>query len=112
MEIDQASATGNTPPSARSRLPNRRNSVTIAFERDNLNFQMTVGHYPDGRPGEIFLNAERSNSLLDALTHDAAILASLAMQFGCTLETISHALKRDGAGVASSPIGTAVDLVT
>jgi hypothetical protein len=96
----------------RTRLPNRRNSVTTSFERDNLRFRMTVGVYPDGRPGEIFLNAEHSNSFLDALTHDAAILASLALQHGCTLETIAHALKRDSQGVAASPIGAAVDLVS
>ena len=101
----------NSIGNARNRLPNRRSSITTAFERDNLRFRMTVGSYPDGRPGEIFLNAEHSNSFLDALTHDAAILASLAMQFGCPLETIARALKRDAQGVAASPIGAAVDLI-
>ena len=95
--------------SARKRLPNRRSAQTIAFERDGSHYQMTVGFYPDGRPGEIFLNHDRSDSLLDVLTSDAAILASLALQHGCTLETIAHALKRDGRGVAASPIGAAVD---
>ncbi len=96
---------------ARNRLPNRRASQNIAFERDNLKYQMTVGLYPDGRAGEIFLNAEHSNSLLDALAHDAAILASLALQFGCPLDTIRHALKRDAQGIAASPIGEALDRI-
>ena len=96
----------------RNRLPNRRASQNIAFGRDNLNYQMTIGLYPDGRVGEIFLNAEHANSLLDVLAHDAAILASLALQHGCTLETIAHALKRDARGVAASPIGAAVDQIT
>jgi hypothetical protein len=104
----------NTPADkpARERLPNRRPSQNIAFERDNLNYRMTVGHYPDGRVGEVFLNAEHANSTLDALAHDAAILASLALQHGCPLETIAHALKRDTAGKAASAIGVAIDLVT
>ena len=51
--------------------------------------------YPDGRLGEIFLNADRANSLLDFLMSDAAILASLALQHGCPLDEIRHALKRD-----------------
>jgi hypothetical protein len=101
-----------SPPAQRDRLPPRRASQNIGFERDNLKYQMTVGHYPDGRVGEVFLNAEHSNSLLDALAHDAAILASLALQFGCPLKTIAHALKRNTAGKASSPIGVAIDLVT
>jgi len=95
----------------RDRLPNRRASQNIAFDRDNLNFHMTVGQYPDGRTGEIFLDAEHSNSLLGVLTHDGAILASLALQFGCPLETIRHALKRDRSGIAASPIGAALDLI-
>jgi hypothetical protein len=96
---------------ARERLPNKRACETIAFERDGSQYQMTVGFYADGRAGEIFLNHDRSDSLLDVLTSDAAILASLALQHGCTLETIAHALKRDSRGVASSPIGAAVDQV-
>jgi hypothetical protein len=95
----------------RERLPNRRASQNIGVESDNIKYQMTVGHYPDGRVGEVFLNAEHANSLLDALAHDAAIAVSLALQHGCTLETITHALKRDAAGKAASPIGAALDRI-
>jgi hypothetical protein len=108
MEICQTSPADKPD---RERLPNKRACETIAFERDGSQYQMTVGYYPDGRPGEIFLNHDRSDSLLDVLTSDAAILASLALQHGCTLETIAHALKRDSRGVAASPIGVAVDQV-
>jgi hypothetical protein len=96
----------------RERLPNKRACETIAFERDGSRYCLTVGLYPDGRPGEIFLNADRSNSLLDVLASDAAILASLALQHGCPLETIRHALKRDARGEPSSPIGAALDRIT
>jgi ribonucleoside-diphosphate reductase alpha chain len=72
---------------------------------------MTIGLYPDGRPGEIFLNAGHANSLLDVMAHDAAILASIALQFGCPLDTIRHAIKRDSSGTAASPIGAALDLI-
>jgi hypothetical protein len=96
----------------RERLPNRRISQTIEIKRDGSQYRMTVGFYPDGRPGEIFLNADRANSLLDVLVADAAIAVSLCLQHGCTLETIAHALKRDKFGLASSPIGAAVDRIT
>lgn len=95
----------------RQRLPNKRVCETISFARDGSQYQMTVGFYPDGRPGEIFLNHDRSDSLLDVLTSDAAILASLALQHGCTLETLAHALKRDARGLAASPIGAALDII-
>ena len=97
---------------ARNLLPNRRLAETIAFERDGSQYCLTVGYFPDGSVGEIFLNHDRGDSLLDVLTSDAAILASLALQHGCTLETIIHAIKRDARGVASSPIGAALDRIT
>jgi hypothetical protein len=72
---------------------------------------MTAGYYPDGRPGEIFLNADRANSLLDFLMSDAAILASIALQYGATLDELRHALKRDARGQPQSPIGAALDRI-
>jgi ribonucleoside-diphosphate reductase alpha chain len=97
---------------ARERLPNRRPAETIAFERDGSQYQMTVGFYPDdGLAGEIFLNHDRGDSLLDFLMSDAAILASLALQYGAPLDEIRHAIKRNIRGEAASPIGTALDRI-
>jgi hypothetical protein len=95
-------------PAVRDRLPNRRST---SFERDGARFEMTAGYYLDGRPGEIFLAADRANSLLDFLMSDAAILASLALQYGAPLDEIRHALKRDIRGEAQSPIGAALDKI-
>ena len=95
----------------RNLLPTRRFAISTEFERDGARFAMTAGFYPNMRPGEIFLTADRANSLLDFLMSDAAILASLAMQFGCPLDTLRHAIKRDGSGTASSPIGEALDRI-
>jgi hypothetical protein len=97
---------------ARSRLPNRRPAETIAFERDGSRYCLTVGYFPDGSVGEVFLNADRADSLLDVLASDAAILTSLALQHGCSLQEITHALKRDSRGTAASPIGHALDRIT
>ena len=72
---------------------------------------MTVGRFPDGRIGEVFLNHDRGDSLLDVLTSDAAIITSIAMQYGAPLDEIRHALKRDIRGEAASPIGAALDRI-
>ena len=103
---------GTSDKLARELMPNRRLNETLGFEHDGSRYRLTIGFYPDRRVGEIFLNHDRGDSLLDVLTSDAAILASLALQHGCTLETIAHALKRDARGVAASPIGAAVDQIT
>jgi hypothetical protein len=106
------SNSNSTVQCVRDRLPNRRVAITTAFERDGSQYQMTVGFYPDGRVGEVFLNADRANSLLDFLMSDAAILASVALQYGAPLDEIMRALKRDGRGVAASPIGEALDQIS
>ena len=89
-------------------LPNRRLNQTQKFGRDGISITMTVGFKSDGTPGEIFLNADRADSMLDVLMSDAAIIASLALQNGVPLQQIAHALKRDKFGIASSPIGAAI----
>jgi len=63
----------------------------------------------DGSIGEAFLNTGKTNSSLDALSSDAAILLSIALQFGCPLDELRHAIKRDGKGRAASFIGEALD---
>jgi hypothetical protein len=95
----------------RARLPNRRPAETIGFEHAGARYQLTAGFHTDGSLGEVFLNHARSDSLLDALAHDAAIVVSLALQFGCPLEVITHALKRDTQGTAASPLGAALDRI-
>jgi hypothetical protein len=99
-------------PAVRDRLPNRRSAISTSFERDGARFEMTAGYYPDGRVGEVFVNADRANSLLDFLMSDPAILASLALQYGAPLDEIRHALKRDIRGEAAPPIGLALDKIT
>jgi hypothetical protein len=108
MQIGQ---NASADKAARNRLPHRRAAETIAFEHAGAGFSLTAGYYPDGRVGEVFLNADRANSLLDFIAADAAILTSLALQYGAPLDEIRHALKRDSRGEAASPIGAALDQI-
>ena len=98
--------------SDRTRLPDRRLSENYEFVRDGSKYRMTVGRYQDGSVGEVFLNADRADSLLDVLVNDAAILVSLCLQHGVPLARIAHTLKRDAFGLAASPVGIAIDRIT
>lgn len=73
---------------------------------------VTIGFKPDGEVGEIFLNADRADSMLDVLMSDAAIIASIALQYGASVRQLAHAIKRDRFGIASSPIGAALDRIS
>ena len=46
----------------RERLPNRRIGETFELEVAGLRYTATIGRFPDGRIGEIFLNNHKSNS--------------------------------------------------
>jgi hypothetical protein len=94
---------------ARSRLANRRPAETFEFEVSGLRYTATVGRFPDGSIGELFLNNHRSNSAADTSARDAAIAFSFAVQHGADPEAIRHALSRDSHGHASGVLGAALD---
>ena len=96
----------------RQRLKNRRACESFDFEVAGQHFTVTVGRYADGTIGEIFLQSRKPGSQSDANARDAAVAASLAIQFGCPLETLRHALLRDSHGWPSTPLGAAVDVIT
>jgi hypothetical protein len=60
----------------RQRLPNRRQAETFAFEVAGLRYTCTVGRFPDGSIGELFLSNHKSNSVADINAGDAAIVFS------------------------------------
>jgi ribonucleoside-diphosphate reductase alpha chain len=97
--------------SQRTRLPNRRQAETFELEVAGLNYTCTIGRFPDGRIGELFLSNHKSNSAADVAARDAAIATSIAIQFGADIDTIRKALCRDSRGRASGPLGAALDLL-
>jgi hypothetical protein len=111
MDMQPDSSAVKPTLAQREKLPSRRPSVTRSYEHRGADFTTTVGCYPDGRPGEIFINAGHANSALDALASDAAIAISFALQHGADIAAIRSAMKRDARGAPSSPIGAALDLL-
>jgi hypothetical protein len=96
----------------RERLPNRRLGETFDLEVAGLRYTATIGWFPDGRLGEIFLNNHKSNSAADTNARDAAIVFSIALQHGADPEVIRRALCRDAHGRANGPLGAALDRLT
>jgi len=69
----------------RRRLPDERQSITVKFTISNHDFYATVGKYPDGTPGELFLTCSKEGSTLRGLLDSFAITFSLSLQFGVPL---------------------------
>jgi hypothetical protein len=100
-----------TAQQRRERLPNRRKHRMITFDYDGRRFTACFGLHTDDRVGEVFLDCDRPDSLTAALARDAAILASLAIQHGAPIATIRKALTKGSDGLASGPLGRALDLL-
>jgi hypothetical protein len=89
------------------RPPNRRHAETSKLT--GLRYVCPVGHFADGRIGELFLSNHKSNSAADTNARDAAIVFSFAVQRGADLEKIL--LSRDSTGRPTGPFGAALDRI-
>ena len=96
---------------ARERLPNRRASETFSFLCNDLKYLATVSRFADGRLAEIFIDNAKAGSHSDSAAKDAAVVCSIALQYGVPLDVMRRALLRDPRGVASSPLGVALDRI-
>lgn len=72
------------------RMPNTRQSLTHKFTIDNQDFYLTVGYYPNGKPGEIFLKASAQGSFISGMCDVYSIAISLGLQHGVPLQTFAE----------------------
>jgi hypothetical protein len=93
---------------ARQRLPNRWRCESFEFRHNGFAFTLSAGLYPDGRIAEIFLSSHKPGSPIEAIAHDAAVTASIALQFGVPIETIRAALTKDHDGGPATLLGAAL----
>jgi hypothetical protein len=96
----------------RQKLQPRRAATTFNFDCGPHRYTATVSYFPGTeRLAEIFLSNGRAGSDVDAAAKDSAVVCSIALQHGTPVEVIRRALLRDPRGVASSPLGVALDML-
>jgi len=90
----------------RRRLPDERNSITHKFSVAGHEGYITVGMYPDGTPGEIFITMSKEGSTLSGLMDAFATAISLALQYGVPLKVLvdkfSH-MRFEPSGFTNNP---------
>ena len=92
-------------------LPQRRAAETFGLRFWNQPFTVTFGFYPDGTPGEVFIDGGKTGQDIQSTARDAAVVLSLALQHGTPIEAIQHAITRSGSGAAASILGAIVDVL-
>jgi ribonucleoside-diphosphate reductase alpha chain len=79
----------SAPPRAvRHRLPEERASVTHKFSLSGHEGYITVGLYPNGAPGEIFIRMAKEGSTISGLMDSFATAISIALQHGVPLKVL------------------------
>ncbi|MFZ1016193.1 MAG: vitamin B12-dependent ribonucleotide reductase, partial [Terracidiphilus sp.] len=106
----------NAPPRAvRHRLPQERASVTHKFSIAGHEGYITVGMYPTGLPGEIFIKMAKEGSTVSGLMDAFATSISLALQHGVPLrvlcEKFAHTRFEPSGWTGNEQIGYAKSLM-
>jgi ribonucleoside-diphosphate reductase alpha chain len=72
----------------RRKMEDTRMSLTHKFEIAGHEGYITVGLYPDGQPGEVFVQMSKEGSTIGGLMDTVATLTSISLQYGVPLESL------------------------
>lgn len=67
-------------------LPTRRKCVSQKVKVDRQTVHYSIGLYPDGRPGELFIEVAKAGAALRTWAGEAAMMLSVALQYGTPLD--------------------------
>jgi ribonucleoside-diphosphate reductase alpha chain len=103
------------PPAVRHRLPEERASITHKFGIGGHEGYITVGLYPTGQPGEIFIRMAKEGSTVSGLMDAFATSISIALQHGVPLkilcEKFAHTRFEPSGWTGNEQIGYAKSLM-
>jgi ribonucleoside-diphosphate reductase alpha chain len=88
MENVDAADAQAPPRASRHRLPGERASVTHKFAIAGHEGYITVGLYPNGYPGEIFIRMAKEGSTVSGLMDSFATAISISLQHGVPLRVL------------------------
>ena len=86
---------------ARQSLPDTRDSITHKFSIERHEGYLTIGLYPDGRPGEIFIKMSKEGSTISGMCQAFCRAFSLAIQHGLSIRDAVARFK----GMRFEPMG-------
>ena len=95
----------------RQLLPPRRDSELFDFEHDGITYRASASRFENGSLAELFLDGGKPDTAVAIIGRDLAVAASLALQYGCPVDTLRKALSHLSDGRAAGPLGAAIDLL-
>src|SRR6202789_2158263 len=106
----------NAPPRAvRHKLQEERASITHKFKVGDHEGYITVGLYPNGDPGELFVTMAKEGSTVSGLMDSFALAVSIALQHGVPLklfcEKFAHTRFEPSGWTSNPDIGFAKSIM-
>ena len=106
----------DAPPRAvRHKLQEERASITHKFKIGDHEGYITVGLYPDGSPGELFITMAKEGSTVSGLMDSFALAVSIALQHGVPLklfcEKFAHTRFEPQGWTSNADIGYAKSIM-
>jgi hypothetical protein len=104
------------PPAAnRHRLQDERPAITHHFSVGGYEGYLTVGLYPNGQPGEIFIRMAKAGSTIAGLMESFGTVVSVALQHGVPLKVLcdklSHTRFEPSGWTGSEELGYAKSIM-
>jgi ribonucleoside-diphosphate reductase alpha chain len=103
------------PRAVRHRLQEERASITHKFKVGDHEGYITVGLYPNGEPGELFIKMAKEGSTVSGLMDSFALAVSIALQHGVPLklfcEKFAHTRFEPSGWSGNSEIGYAKSIM-
>jgi ribonucleoside-diphosphate reductase alpha chain len=94
------------PEPHRVRLPDERRALTHKFSIVGHEGYLTVGLYPNGKPGEMFISMAKEGSTISGLMDSFATAVSIMLQYGVPLKVLvnkfSH-MRFEPSGMTTNP---------
>ena len=113
--VKEVQDTNGPPRAVRHRLQDERASITHKFSIAGHEGYITVGLYPSGQPGEIFIKMAKEGSTVSGLMDAFATSISLALQHGVPLkvlcEKFAHTRFEPSGWTGNEQIGYAKSLM-
>jgi ribonucleoside-diphosphate reductase alpha chain len=87
-QLREAENPDGPPRAVRHRLREERASLTHKFNLGGHEGYITVGLYPNGEPGELFITMAKEGSTVSGLMDSFALATSIALQHGVPLKLL------------------------
>jgi hypothetical protein len=102
----------------RNNLPNRREIETFEFEHNGMIYVASVSYFIASnrrrRLAEVFLDAGKIGSQTQMIARDAAVQASIALQYSVPADELARSLCKiedaDGNFISAGPLGKVFEI--